>query len=146
MADAEIGLTIVPALSFAQKAAAIGGTALAFIVLDALWLGWASRDLYSGTIGSIMVQPPRWDAAVLFYLVYLAGTLYFAVLPNAAIGIGWTALQGAALGALAYATYDLTNLATLNAFTWRLAVIDIAWGTCATATAAAAGAAAARAV
>ena len=114
MADAEIGLTIVPALSFAQKAAAIGGTALAFIVLDALWLGWASRDLYSGTSGSIMVQPPRWDAAVLFYLVYLAGTLYFAVLPNAAIGIGWTALQGAALGALAYATYDLTNLATLH--------------------------------
>ena len=77
MADAEIGLTIVPALSFAQKAAAIGGTALAFVLLDALWLGWASRDLYTGTIGQIMVQPPRWDAAVLFYLVYLAGTLHF---------------------------------------------------------------------
>lgn len=146
MADAEIGLTIVPALSFAQKAAAIRGTALAFVLLDALWLGWASRDLYTGTIGQIMVQPPRWDAAVLFYLVYLAGTLHFVVLPNAALGIGWTALQGAALGALAYATYDLTNLATLSAFTWRLAVIDIAWGACATAVASAAGAAAARIV
>jgi uncharacterized membrane protein len=83
---------------------------------------------------------------VLFYLVYLAGTLHFVVLPNAALGIGWTALQGAALGALAYATYDLTNLATLSAFTWRLAVIDIAWGACATAVASAAGAAAARIV
>lgn len=123
---------------------ATGATALAFSALDALWLGFASGDLYSRDIGALMLAAPRWHAAILFYVIYLAATLYFVVLPTAAKGIGSTTLKGLVFGLAAYGTYDLTNLATLEAFTWRLSLIDMAWGGFATALASAAGAAAAR--
>jgi uncharacterized membrane protein len=119
-------------------------TALAFSALDATWLGFASGDTYIRDIGAIMLPSPRWDAAILFYFVYLAGTLIFVVLPHGSKGIAATAIRGALFGFVAYSTYDLTNLATLEAFTWRLSLIDMAWGTTATALASAAGAAAAR--
>ena len=135
---------MAPMLSLRQKCAAALATALAFSTLDALWLGYVGIGFYTEAIGPIMAAPFRWSAAIAFYLVYLAGTLHFAVWPNAARGIRPTAIQGALLGFLAYATYDLTNLATLAAFTWKLALIDMAWGTFATATASAAGALAAR--
>jgi len=123
---------------------AVAATAVAFSVLDATWLGFASGDIYIRDIGALMLPTPRWDAAILFYLIYLAATLFFVVLPNASKGVAATALRGAFFGFAAYATYDLTNLATLEAFTWRLSLIDMAWGTFATALASAAGAAAAR--
>jgi len=123
---------------------AAAGTAVAFSALDALWLGVVSGDIYIRDIGSIMTPGPRWGAAIAFYFIYLAGTLIFVVLPHAAKGIAPAAARGALFGFVAYATYDLTNLATLEAFTWRLSLIDMAWGTVATALASAAGAASAR--
>ncbi len=120
------------------------GTAVAFSALDAAWLGYASGDFYIRDIGALLRPSPRWDAAILFYFVYLAATLYFVVLPHGGSGPLKTAVRGALFGFAAYATYDLTNLATLEAFTWRLSLIDMAWGTTATAIAAASGAAAAR--
>jgi uncharacterized membrane protein len=134
------------ALSSRQKFAAVAATAVAFSALDAIWLGYVGIGFYQEAIGAIMAQPIRWSAAIPFYFLYLAGTLYFVVLPNAARGIARTASQGALFGLVAYGTYDLTNLATLQAFTWKLAAIDMTWGTVATALASAAGAAAANAL
>lgn len=134
-----------PALSGRRALFAALATALAFSALDAAWLGYASGDLYIRDIGAIMLPGgPRWDAAIAFYFVYLAATLFFVVLPHGGKGVLPTAARGALFGFAAYATYDLTNLATLEAFTWRLALADMAWGTSATALASAAGAAAAR--
>ena len=100
---------------------------------------------------SLTYTPPRGDVhtepgAIRFVIVALAVLflLVFVVLPHGGRGVLAAAGRGAAFGFVAYATYDLTNLATLQAFTWRLALIDMAWGTLATALASAAGAAAAR--
>lgn len=133
-----------PALSGRSAVYAVLGTALAFSALDAAWLGYFSGQIYLRDIGALMLPSPRWDAAILFYFVYLAGTLFFVVLPHGCKGVAATALRGALFGFVAYATYDLTNLATLEAFTWRLSLIDMAWGTIATGLASAAGAASAR--
>jgi uncharacterized membrane protein len=131
--------------STAQIALAVVGTALAFGVLDGIWLGFVGLPFYLEAIGGIMQMPPRLLPAGLFYVGYVIGLVYFVVLP--AIRQGGTRqalMQGALLGAFAYGTYDLTNLATLTAYTWKLAAIDIAWGTFATALSAAAGTAAVR--
>ena len=133
-----------PALSGRSAVYAVLGTALAFSALDAAWLGYFSGQIYLRDIGALMLPSPRWDAAILFYFVYLAGTLFFVVLPHGGKGVAATAVRGALFGFVAYATYDLTNLATLEAFTWRLSLIDMAWGTIATGLASAAGAASAR--
>ena len=132
------------ALTGRRAVFAAAGTALAFCALDAAWLGALSGEIYIRDIGAIMRAAPRWDAALAFYAIYLVGTLVFVVLPHGGRGVLAAAGRGAAFGFVAYATYDLTNLATLQAFTWRLALIDMAWGTLATALASAAGAAAAR--
>ena len=115
-----------------------------FGALDLLWLSYVVRDLYVSVLRPIMNPEPRYGAAVLFYAVYVAGLLYFAVLPSASSRRA--ALRGGLLGGFAYAVYDLTNLSTLTAFTWKLAIIDIGWGAFASAVAAASGAAVARAV
>ena len=131
--------------SFLRVAVAFMATGLAFGVLDGVWLGLVGLPFYMEAIGSIMQFPPRLVAAGLFYVGYVAGLVYFVVLPagqHGSVGRGLT--RGALLGALAYGTYDLTNLATLTAFTWKLAAIDMAWGTFASALSAAAGTAAAK--
>jgi uncharacterized membrane protein len=133
-----------PALIGRPALYAVLATAVAFSALDAVWLGVASGDVYIRDIGALMLPSPRWVPALLFYAIYLAGTLAFVVLPHARKGVLRTAARGALFGFVAYATYDLTNLSTLEAFTWRLSLIDMAWGTIATALASGAGAAAAR--
>lgn len=128
-----------------QIAAGVVGAGLAFGVLDGIWLSFVGLPFYLEAIGEIMAYPPRIPAAALFYVGYIAGLVYFVVVPaTRAGGVPRALVQGALLGAFAYGTYDLTNLATLTAFTWKLAAIDIAWGTFATAMTAAAGTAAAR--
>ena len=82
------------------------------------------------------MNPP---AAIVFYLVYVLGVVVLAILPNKDAGLGKTALTGAMLGAFAYATYDLTNQATLKVWATRITLIDICWGTFLTAVGASAG-------
>jgi uncharacterized membrane protein len=122
-----------------QFLAAYAGTAIVMVALDMLWLGFIARPLYQEGIGHLMAGQPRIGIAVLFYLVYALGVVIFAVAPQHQ-GSSWAAtLTSAALfGFFAYATYDLTNLATLRDWPLGLALIDIAWGT-AVSTAAAAG-------
>ena len=101
-----------------------------FLLIDLVWLGVVARDFYRSQIGSLMADPIVWWAAILFYLLLIAGIVFFAVMPAIDAG-SWTKalLLGAAFGFFTYMTYDLTNLATLRGWPVLLAVVDIAWGT-----------------
>ena len=106
-----------------------------FFLIDLVWLGFVARDFYRGQIGSLMADPIVWWAAILFYLLSIAGIIFFAVMP-AIDARSWTkALTlGAAFGFFTYMTYDLTNVSTIQGWSVRLAVVDIAWGTVLSAT------------
>lgn len=98
--------------------------------LDYVWLTNASGPIYHRALGAVMAENPNMTAAVVFYLVYIAGILIFAVRPALASGDWKTAaLFGALFGFFAYATYDLTNLATLKVWSLKVSIIDIVWGT-----------------
>ena len=116
------------------------GAGLTFAVIDAVWLTTMANRLYRPVIGSIMADKPNMTAAVAFYLISIAGTVFLAIAPALKEG-NWTRalINGAALGFVAYATYDLTNQATLNVWSTKMTLIDLAWGTVLTATCATAG-------
>ena len=108
---------------------------LPFGLLDALWLRWAGPKLYRPAIGELLAPSFRPLPAAIFYLAYVAAIVWFAVRPGLAGGIGSAALNGALLGAIAYAAYDLTNQATMKVWPAHVTLIDIAWGAFATAVA-----------
>ncbi len=100
---------------------------ISFVALDLLWLGYIAKDLYSRELGHLL-GPVNWGAAICFYCIYVAGVMYFAVNPNLGAGNLKIFVTGGLLGALCYATYDLTNLATLKNFSHVIVPIDIVWG------------------
>ena len=110
--------------------AAYLGAGLAFAAIDAVWLTTMANRLYRPVIGPIMADKPDMKAAVAFYLISIAGTVFLAIAPALKEG-NWTraAINGAALGFVAYATYDLTNQATLAVWQTKLTIIDLIWGT-----------------
>ena len=100
-----------------------------FFAIDMIWLGYASRGFYKDNIGHLMSPAVNWPAAILFYLVFIAGILVFAVAPALKDGsLGKAVLYGALFGLFTYATYDLTNLATLRDWPVKVVVVDISWG------------------
>ncbi len=100
-----------------------------FLAIDALWLGLIARSFYKTHLGDLLRPDPRWGAALVFYLLFVAGLLLFAVLPALERATPWRAmLLGGLFGFITYATYDLTNLATLRGFPTLVAVVDLAWG------------------
>ena len=115
---------------------AVIAAALAFGALDALWLGWAGNNFYRPRLGDMLADSFRLAPALVFYVAYIAGIVWFAVRPGLAGGVGMAALNGALLGALCYATYDLTNQATLRQWSTTVTIADICWGAFATAVAA----------
>ncbi|MCT2558061.1 DUF2177 family protein [Tsuneonella sp. YG55] len=116
------------------------GTGASFGVLDALWLRWAGPNFYRPALGDLLADSFRPVPAIAFYLLYIAALVWFAVRPgHAGGGIGAAALNGALLGAIAYATYDLTNQATMKVWPVHVTLVDIAWGAFASAVAAAVG-------
>ena len=123
--------------------AAYAGTATVMVALDMLWLSVIAKPMYQQGIGHLMAEKPIVGIAVLFYLLYALGVVVFAVSPQHN-GATWTVTlaMGALLGFFAYATYDLTNLATLRDWPLRLSLIDIGWGTVVSAASAAGGKAA----
>jgi uncharacterized membrane protein len=108
---------------------AYGVAALVMGGLDYLWLTNTVEPLYHRHLGAVMAETPDMRAAVAFYLVYLFAILFFAVRPALAAG-DWRVgvLHGALFGFFAYATYDLTNLATLKSWSLSVSLIDMAWG------------------
>ncbi|SCM71447.1 conserved membrane hypothetical protein [uncultured Pleomorphomonas sp.] len=103
---------------------------ISFLALDALWLGTMVPRLYKPAMGDLVADPFQPLPAVAFYLIYAGGLGYFAIQPALASGRWSTALiSGAALGFVAYATYDLTNQATVRAWPVVITVVDLAWGT-----------------
>lgn len=104
-------------------------TLAVFAVIDTAWLGAMGDRLYRPLIGSMLAENFRSAPAVAFYAIYAAGLTVFAVMPGLEDG-GWkkALLWGALFGLFAYATYDLTNLATLKTWSLKLSLIDMAWG------------------
>lgn len=108
-----------------------------FLALDALWLSSMLERLYRPALAHLLAPQVAWQPAALFYLLYAAGIVGFAIAPALAVQRAAAAFaRGAALGLLAYATYDLSNQATLPGWPWRVTLADLAWGTVATGTAA----------
>jgi uncharacterized membrane protein len=115
-------------------------TLIVFCCCDFVWLGWVAKDYYQSQLGGLLLAQPNWSAAVTFYALYAAGIVIFCISPALdASSLGKAALLGALLGALAYATYDLSNLATLKGWPMVLSFVDIAWGAFVTGVAASAG-------
>jgi len=109
-------------------------TLLIFFAIDLVWLSVVAKNFYRQHIGHLMSQDVNWSAAVLFYAVYMAGIVFFAIKPAIEAGSAARALAyGAAFGFIAYATYDLTNQATMKDWPVLVTVVDLAWGTALTA-------------
>lgn len=111
-----------------------------FFAIDMLWLGLIAKKMYQDKLGFILSDKPNWIAAVIFYLFYVGGIVFFAIAPAVQSGNYTTAiLNGVLLGMLCYATYDLTNMATIAKWPLSVTIVDILWGgfitgACATAT------------
>jgi uncharacterized membrane protein len=105
-------------------------TGLVFLAIDAIWLTLAGQRLYRPLMGEMLLEGFRLAPALLFYLIYIAGIVVFAIAP-ALTSERWTTATtyGAFLGLFAYATYDLTNQATLRHWPIAVTVADLCWGT-----------------
>lgn len=103
---------------------------VAFGICDAVWLSTMASRLYRPALGDVLLDKIRYVPAALFYLGFPLGVVHFALMPALRNGFGSTAVvNGALLGLLAYATYDLTNYTTLRAWSLTITLADIAYGT-----------------
>ncbi len=104
-------------------------TLAVFFLIDMVWLGVVAKGFYRRHLGSMLRPDVNWVAAILFYLLFIVGLLVFAVKPALAGGEPLKALfWGALLGLISYATYDLSNLATLKDWPLVVTVVDLIWG------------------
>lgn len=98
-------------------------------IIDAVWLVIVANKFYKNNIGTLLLEKPNMVAAVAFYIIYVIGIVVFALNPALEDGMWQTALwMGALFGLVAYATYDLTNLATLKKWSQKVVYVDMAWG------------------
>jgi uncharacterized membrane protein len=102
-----------------------------FAIIDGIWLTVIAKSFYAKHLGFIMTKNPVWIAIILFYLLYVIGIAYFIVAPAVALSLPWwqVLLRGAFFGLIAYATYDLTNHATLANWPTIVTIVDLMWGT-----------------
>lgn len=100
-----------------------------FFTIDMLWLGLIAKDFYAKQIGGLMKPDINWTAAIIFYLIFIAGLVVFVITP-AVIKNSWShaVLMGALFGFVCYATYDLTNLAVAKDWPVFVTIIDLIWG------------------
>jgi len=100
-----------------------------FFLIDFLWLGTVAQSFYQGQIGHLLAKAFNIPAAIVFYLMFIAGIMLFAVIPGINAGSWKTTLMwGVLFGFFTYATYDLTNLATLRDWPLTVVIVDILWG------------------
>lgn len=100
-----------------------------FLIVDAIWLGLVATKFYKNTIGHLMADKPNYIAAGIFYLIYIGGIVFFTYQGIVEGNIGKVLLNAAIFGFIAYATYDLTNLATLKDWPIKVTIVDLIWGT-----------------
>jgi uncharacterized membrane protein len=100
-----------------------------FLALDMAWLGLVAKNFYAKRIGFLMKTDINWTAAILFYVLFTIGLVLFVIMPAVGKNSWVHALSfGALFGLIAYATYDLTNLATLKDWPLIVTMVDLAWG------------------
>ena len=105
-------------------------TLVAFLVLDMVWLGLVARSFYRTYLGFLMASHPNWLSAAIFYLLFIVGILFFVVIPGLeADSLRRTIVRAALFGLITYATYDLTNLATVKDWPVVVTIVDMIWGT-----------------
>lgn len=101
-----------------------------FFIIDMLWLGLIAKNLYQKYIGNLLKTDVNWIAALSFYFLFVGGLVFFVIMPalekDSAV---YALLVGGLFGLITYATYDLTNLATMKSWPIEITVIDLAWGT-----------------
>jgi uncharacterized membrane protein len=103
-----------------------------FFLIDMLWLGLIARNIYQRYIGELLKPDVNWVAAIIFYLLFIGGLVFFVLMPAVSLengGLVRALLVGALFGLITYATYDLTNLATLKNWPIEITIIDLLWGT-----------------
>ena len=122
----------VPRTPFARFVAAWGVAFVVMAVLDGVWLGWLALDFYQRELGPLMADSVRIVPAALYYLCYPAAIVFLALTPRPT-SLRSAALRSAALGLTAFGVYDLTNLSTLRGYSVAMTVVDMAWGTFASA-------------
>ncbi len=100
-----------------------------FFAIDMIWLGVVAKNFYRAQIGTLMKSNVNWTAAIIFYLIFIAGLIVFVIAPAMANN-SWThaLLFGALFGLVCYATYDLTNLAVAKDWPLLVTIVDLAWG------------------
>ena len=105
-------------------------TLFAFFAIDMVWLGLVARSFYYDQLGFLLNPNTNWVAAMIFYLLFILGILVFVVLPGLKENsLKATILRAALFGLVTYATYDLTNLATVKDWPLAITLVDLAWGT-----------------
>ncbi len=110
-----------------------------FFLIDMVWLGLVASKFYQTHLG-FLLGPVNWSAAIIFYLLYIVGIVVFAIIPGLeAQSLMKAIILGALFGFLAYATYDLTNLATIKDWPLIVTIVDLIWGTVLTGAVAAGG-------
>ena len=105
-------------------------TFVVFMGIDLIWLGFVAKNIYSKYLGYLMAPNVNWLAALIFYVIFIVGVLYFVIAPSL-VDRDFTQLVIRAMlfGFITYATYDLTNLATVRDWPITITIIDLIWGT-----------------
>ena len=100
-----------------------------FFAIDMVWLGLVAKDFYRSQIGALLKPDVNWTAAIIFYLLFIAGLVVFVISPAIEKGsCAHALLFGALFGLVCYATYDLTNLAVAKDWPLLVTIVDLAWG------------------
>jgi len=101
-----------------------------FLVIDMIWLGLLAKNFYKQQIGFLMKPDINWAAAIIFYLLFTVGLVIFVITPSVK-NASWAhaVVFGGLFGLITYATYDLTNLATIKDWPILVTLVDLAWGT-----------------
>lgn len=105
-------------------------TVIIFFLVDIVWLGLISKNLYKNYLGHLMAPNVNWTAALIFYFLFIAGLVFFVINPSIERqSLVYAIVAGGFFGLITYGTYDLTNLATLKDWPLNITIIDLIWGT-----------------
>jgi uncharacterized membrane protein len=100
-----------------------------FFAIDMVWLGVIAKDLYAKELGHLLTNNVNWIAAIIFYLLFVVGVVFFVIHPAIEKNsLSYAIFGGILFGVITYATYDLTNLATLKDWPLKITIIDLIWG------------------